>query len=64
LVGLYQTGVLKHLPPHMRLLNAEVVHGSRFSFSMGLTAPDAVVGMLSYASTACLALVGRCFRLC
>lgn len=57
-VGLYQTGILKRLPPHTRLFNPEAVHGSPLGFSMVVTAPDAVLGMASYAATACLAATG------
>jgi hypothetical protein len=57
-VALYQTGILKRLPPHSRLFDPEAVHGSRLGFSMGVTAPDAVLGMASYATTASLAAIG------
>src|SRR5436305_13247838 len=38
-IGLYQTGILKRLPPHLPLLNPEAVHGSQLAYSTGVTAP-------------------------
>ena len=34
-VGLFQTGILKHLPSHTRLFNPEIVHGCRLAFYAG-----------------------------
>ena len=61
-VGLFQAGILKRLPPHTKLFNSELVHGSRLAFSMPVKAPDAVLGMASYSATACLAAIGTADR--
>lgn len=54
-IALYQMGVLKKLPePRWRGFNAEKIHGSAQAYSI-LAIPDAVLGLASYAVTACLA---------
>ncbi len=57
-IALYQTGILKKLPePRWRGLDAEKVNGSAQAYSI-LGVPDALLGIASYAVTACLAGLG------
>ncbi len=57
-IALYQTGILKKLPdPRWPGLDAEKVNGSAQAYSI-LKTPDALLGLASYAVTACLAGMG------
>lgn len=57
-VALYQVGLLRRLPsPPLRYFDAERVNGSDEAYSK-LGTPDALLGMASYAVTACLAGMG------
>ena len=57
-VALYQIGILKKLPePRWRGFNTGKVNGSGEAYSV-LGAPDAFLGLASYAVTACLAAMG------
>lgn len=57
-VALYQVGILKKLPqPKSCAFDTEKVHGSAEAYSMFRT-PDALLGLVSYAITACLASMG------
>ncbi len=57
-VALYQIGILKKLPePRWRGFNTGKVNGSGEAYSV-LAAPDAFLGLASYAVTACLAAMG------
>ena len=57
-IALYQIGILKRLPsPRWRGFNTEKVNGSAQAYSI-LATPDAFLGLLSYAVTACLAAAG------
>lgn len=57
-IALYQMGILKKLPePRWRGFNAEIVNGSAQAYSI-LGIPDALLGLASYAVTACLAGLG------
>ena len=57
-IALYQTGILKKLPePRWRGFDAEKVNGSAQAYSI-LGVPDALLGIASYAVTACLAGLG------
>ena len=57
-IALYQIGILKKLPePHWRGFNAEKVNGSAQAYSI-FGIPDALLGLASYAVTACLAGLG------
>lgn len=57
-IALYQMGILKKLPePRGRFWNAEKVNGSAEAYSI-LGTPDALLGLASYAVTACLAGIG------
>ena|SRR5579872_3847401 len=57
-VALYQIGILKKLPgPRWRGFNAERVNGSAEAYSI-LAIPDAILGLMSYGVTACLAGMG------
>ncbi len=57
-IALYQMGIVKKLPePRWRGLNAGKVNGSDQAYSM-LAVPDALLGLMSYAVTACLAGLG------
>ena len=61
-VALYQTGILKKLPqPHWRGFDAEKVNGSAEAYSI-LGVPDGLLGLASYAVTACLAGAGSADR--
>ena len=57
-IALYQIGILKQLPePPARAFDAEKVNGSAEAYSI-LGTPDALLGLASYAVTACLAGTG------
>ncbi len=57
-IALYQMGILKRLPgPPGRVFDAEKVNGSAEAYSI-LHTPDALLGLASYAVTACLAGMG------
>lgn len=57
-VALYQMGILKKLPqPRWRWFDAQKVNGSPQAYSI-LATPDALLGLVSYAMTACWAGVG------
>ncbi len=57
-IGLYQMGILRKLPkPPGRVFDAGKVHGSAEAYSI-LGIPDALLGLASYAVTACLAGIG------
>lgn len=59
-IGLYQMGILRHLPePPLPNMNADKVDAAPQAYSpMGLPMPDAFLGLLSYAVTAMLAVIG------
>lgn len=57
-IALFQMGILKKLPdPPLPRFDAGAVNGSRDAYSL-LHTPDALLGMASYAVTACLAGMG------
>jgi Vitamin K epoxide reductase family len=57
-IALYQMGILKKIPePHWRTFDAEKVNGSAEAYSH-LATPDALLGLVSYGMTACLAGTG------
>ncbi len=57
-IALYQIGVFKKIPePRLPRLDAEKVNGSAQAYSYFAT-PDALLGLTSYAITACLAGAG------
>ncbi len=57
-IALYQMGILKKIPePRWSHLNAEKVNGSAEAYSHVAT-PDALLGLVSYGVTACLAGMG------
>lgn len=57
-IALYQIGILKRIPePRWPGLNAEKVNGSAEAYSHFAT-PDALLGVVNYAVTACLAGMG------
>lgn len=57
-IALYQTGILKTLPdPGWRGFDAAKVNGSAQAYSI-LGVPDALLGLFSFAVTACLAGMG------
>ncbi|MGH9357528.1 MAG: vitamin K epoxide reductase family protein [Terriglobia bacterium] len=57
-IALYQMGVLKHVPePPLPGLDADKVNGSAQAYKY-LSAPDAVLGLGSYAATLGLAAMG------
>lgn len=57
-IALYQIGILKRLPqPPLPHFDAEKVNGSLKAYAIAET-PDAMLGMVSYAVTACLAGMG------
>ena len=57
-VALFQLGILRKLPnPPLRYFDADAVNGSAEAYRM-LATPDALLGMASYAVTACLAGMG------
>lgn len=58
-IGLYQVGLLKRLPdPPLPAFDAGRVNGSDEAYSHFET-PDALLGLASYAMTACLAAMGK-----
>jgi hypothetical protein len=58
-VSLFQVGVFRHLPdPPLTCFDSDAVNGSLEAYSRCKT-PDALLGMASYAATACLAGMGR-----
>lgn len=57
-IALYQMGILKKIPePRWPKFNAEKVNGSAEAYSHFAT-PDALLGLVSYGLTACLAGAG------
>lgn len=57
-IALYQMGIIGHLPdPPLRGFNADKVHSSAEAYAL-LAAPDALLGLGSYAVTATLAAAG------
>lgn len=67
LIGLFQMGIIRHLPePPLPHMNADKVDSAAQAYSpFGLPIPDAFVGLVSYAITALLAVIGpddRVFR--
>lgn len=57
-IGLFQMGIFKKIPePKLPGFDANKVNGSLEAYSMFAT-PDALLGMASYAATACLAGMG------
>lgn len=57
-IALYQMGILKKLPePRWIKFNAEKVNGSAEAYSH-LATPDALLGLVNYGVTACLAGMG------
>lgn len=57
-IALYQIGILKRIPePHWPRLDAEKVNGSAEAYSH-LATPDALLALVNYAVTACLAGMG------
>lgn len=61
-IALYQTGILKHLPdPPIPNFDADAVNGSPDAYRL-LETPDALLGMVSYAVTGCLAAMGPADR--
>lgn len=57
-VAAYQMGLVKHLPePHLDLLDADKVDASGEAYQF-LKAPDAAIGLASYATTLVLAGMG------
>lgn len=58
-IALYQMGLLKKLPdPPLPGFDADRINGSEEAYSHFET-PDALLGIASYAATACLAGMGR-----
>ena len=58
LIALYQLGLIGHLPdPPLPGFDADMVHGSPEAYAL-LAAPDALLGLCSYAATALLAGMG------
>lgn len=58
LIGLYQTGIIKHLPePPLPYLNAEKVDASPEAYEW-LSTPDAFLGIGSFGATMTLAAMG------
>ena len=58
LIGLYQTGIIKHLPePPLPYLDAEKVDASPEAYEW-LSTPDAVLGVASFGVTMTLAAMG------
>lgn len=57
-IALYQLGIVKKIPePHWSRFDAEKVNGSAEAYSH-LATPDALLGLVSYGVTACLAGAG------
>jgi len=62
LISLYQVGIVKHLPePPLPKLDAERIDGSPEAYER-LSAPDATLGVSSYAATLALAAMGGANR--
>jgi uncharacterized membrane protein len=58
LITLYQTGIIKHLPePPLPFLDADRVDASAEAYAK-FDAPDAALGLASYAMTTVLAAMG------
>jgi hypothetical protein len=58
-IALYQVGLLKRLPdPPLPAFDAGRINGSEEAYSRFET-PDALLGLVSYAVTACLAAMGE-----
>src|SRR5579875_2849976 len=58
-IALYQVGLLKRLPdPPLPAFDAGRINGSEAAYSHFET-PDALLGLVSYAVTACLAAMGK-----
>ena len=54
-IGLFQMGIIRRMPqPRSRWFDAETINGSPQAYSI-LHTPDALLGAMSYAATACLA---------
>jgi uncharacterized membrane protein len=64
LVGLYQMGIIRHLPePPFGFFDADKVDASAEAYNrMDLPMPDAFLGLISYAITAALASAGGADR--
>lgn len=61
-IALYQVGLLKRLPdPPLPGFDAGRINGSEEAYSHFET-PDALLGLASYAVTACLAAMGKEYR--
>ena len=57
-IGLYQLGIIRDIPePPLCWFDAKKVNGSAQAYSI-LKTPDALLGAMNYAATACLAGVG------
>lgn len=57
-IALFQIGIFKKLPdPPLRRFDSDAVNASTQAYSL-LQTPDALLGMTSYAVTACLAAAG------
>ncbi|MGH2410521.1 MAG: vitamin K epoxide reductase family protein [Chloroflexota bacterium] len=57
-IALYQLGMIAHLPdPPLPGFDADKVHGSASAYAL-LAAPDAMLGLGSYAATTLLAAMG------
>src|ERR1700759_5800787 len=57
-IGLFQMGIIRRIPePRGRWFDAERINGSPQGYSI-LHMPDALLGAVSYAATACLAGAG------
>ncbi len=57
-IALFQVGVFKKLPdPPLPHFDSDAINGSAQAYSL-LETPDALLGMASYAVTACLAAAG------
>ena len=57
-IALFQVGLVKKLPdPPVPGFDSDRVHGSEEAYAL-LETPDALIGMLSYTGTACLAAAG------
>ena len=63
-ISLFQLGIIKHLPePPLPKMNADKVDSSGKAYNpMGLSLPDAFLGLVSYGITAMLAAYGGPLR--
>lgn len=63
-IGLFQMGIVRHLPePPLPRMRADVVDAAASAYRpLGLPMPDAFLGLVSYAVTAALAVVGGADR--